>query len=66
MVQYLLHNSKSFNFQLKYKEGMKDTFYLYAPFNREASTNHGLGYNSCGALAGMKNGIMGPPGGIDH
>ena len=34
---------------------------LYAPSHRQDSTYHSLCYTSCGALAGMRNGSMGPP-----
>ena len=34
---------------------------LYAPSHRQDNTYHGLCYTSCGALAGTRNGSMGPP-----
>ena len=40
-------------------------YLLYAPFQRQDSTYHGLRYTSCGALAGMINSSMGQPWGID-
>ena len=33
---------------------------LYAPSHRQDSTNNGLFYTSCGALAGMRNTSMDP------
>ena len=36
----------------------------YAPSHWEDSTYHGLCWTSCGALAGMRNSSMGPPGEI--
>ena len=38
---------------------------LYAPSHREDSTYHSLWYTSRGALAGTRNGSMGPPWKID-
>ena len=40
-------------------------FFLYAPSHRQDITYHGLCYTSCGALAGTRNSLMGPPRGID-
>ena len=34
---------------------------LYAQSHRQDSTNHGLCYTSRGALAGMRNSLIGPP-----
>ena len=34
---------------------------LYAPSHRQDTTYHGLCYTSRGALAGMRNSLMGPP-----
>ena len=38
---------------------------LYIPSHTQDSTYHGLGYTSCGALAGRRNSSMGPPWRID-
>ena len=38
---------------------------LYAPSHRQDSTYHSLCYTSRGALAGMRNSSMGPPGRIN-
>ena len=40
-------------------------YLLYVPSHRQDSTYHSLCYTSCGALAGMRNSLMGPPRGID-
>ena len=34
---------------------------LYSPSHRQDNTYHSLCYTSCGALAGTRNGSMGPP-----
>ena len=38
---------------------------LYVPSHIQNSTYHNLCYTSCGALAGTRNWLMGPPWGID-
>ena len=41
-------------------------FFLYAPSHRQDKTYHSLCYTSRGALAGMRNSLMGPAWRIDH
>ena len=38
---------------------------LYVLSHKQDSTYHGVCYTSCGALAGMRIILMGPPGGVD-
>ena len=65
MVKDQSDNEKENQYLNGYSFWLAAKNFLYAPSQRKDSTYHGICYTSCGALAGMRNSLMGRPGQID-